>query len=256
MKSERLAPRLVLTLAVLLLVTVITAVRTTHAIADDTKTTTSPASEPRAKNGKKLLTAFDLMKVVNVGSPRIAPDGTHVVYTASETKTEKDKEWKTVTQIWVTPVSGAGARQYTRGEKSSSAPEWSPDGKILAFLSDREKDGERQVWMMPSDGGEAWSVTSHKGGISAFHFSPDGKQLVFVANDQPGKDEEERKKVKDDPIVIDHDLKMAHLWLFNIEKKEEKRITEGDFTVSDRQWSPHDARLTYMTRPKQLAHDG
>src|ERR1043166_3079008 len=193
MKSERFALPLVL----LLIVTVITTVQVRRASADDTKPAASTVLEPRAKNGKKLLSALDLMKVVNVGAPRIAPDGTRVAYTASETKTEKDKEWKTVTQIWVAPLSGAGARQYTRGDKSANAPEWSPDGKMLAFLSDREKDGERQVWMMPADGGEAWAVTSHKGGVTAFHFSPDGKQLVFVATDQPNKDEEEGKKVKD-----------------------------------------------------------
>ena len=70
------------------------------------------------------------------------------------------------------------------------------------------------------------------------------------------KDEEERKKLKDDPIVIDRDLKMAHLWLFNIEKKEEKRITEGDFTVSDPQWSPDGTQISYTTRPTPKADDG
>src|SRR5207237_6914871 len=162
---------------------------------------------------------------------------------------EKDKEWKSTTHVWVVPTGGGKERQYTRGDKSSSAPEWSPDGSLLAFLSDREKDGERQVWMMMADGGEAWSVTSHKGGVTGFHFSPDGKRLVLTAVDQPSKDEEDRKKVKDDTMVIEHDIQMTHLWLFDIEKKEEKRPTEGECTVSDPERSPAAAATTYTTRP-------
>ena len=212
--------------------------------------------EPRAKDGKKLLTAIDLLKVNGVSAPRISPDGSRVLYTVSETRMEKDKEWKSVTQIWVIPSDGGKARQYTRGEKSATAPEWSPDGTMIAFLSDREKDGERQVWMMMADGGEAWAVTSHKGGVSGFRFSPDGKRLVLTAVDQPNKDEEDRKKVKDDTIVMDRDIKMSHLWLFDVDKKDEKRLTEGAFTVTDPQWSPDGTRITYVTRPTPKADDG
>jgi len=219
--------------------------------------TKSEAPAPRAKGGGKLLTALDLLKVAGVGSPRISPDGARVAYTVSETKMEKDKEWKSATQVWVAPTNrSAKSRQYTRGDKSATAPEWSPDGTMLAFISDREKDGERQVWMMIADGGEAWVVTSHKGGISGFRFSPDGKQLLLSATDQPSKDEEERKKLKDDTMVIDHDIKMTHLWLWNLEKKDEKRLTEGDFTVSDPQWSPDGTRITYTARPTPRADDG
>src|SRR5882672_5721088 len=223
---------------------------------DDKKPARNEAPEPRAKNGKKLLTALDLMKIAGVSSPRISPDGARVVYTVSETKMEKDKEWKNVSQIWVAAITGGKPRQYTRGEKSATAPEWSPDGTTIAFLSDREKDGERQVWMIRADGGEAWAVTSHKGGVSGFRFSPDGKQLLLSATDQPAKDEEDRKKVKDDTIVIDRDIKMSHLWLWNIDKKDEKRLTEGNFTVSDPQWSPDGARITYTARPTPKADDG
>ena len=223
---------------------------------DDKKPAKSEAPEPRTKDGKKLLTAIDLLKVAGVSAPRISQDGARVAYTVSETKMEKDKEWKTATQIWVAPISGGKARQFTRGDKSSSASEWSPDGNMIAFLSDREKDGERQVWMMMADGGEAWAVTAHKGGVTGFRFSPDGKQLLLSATDQPSKDEEDRKKVKDDTMVIDHDIKMTHLWLWNIEKKDEKRLTEGNFTVSDPQWSPDGTRITYTTRPTPRADDG
>jgi dipeptidyl aminopeptidase/acylaminoacyl peptidase len=226
------------------------------AAPDDKKQTKNEAPEPRAKDGKKLLTALDLMKINGVSGPRISPDSARVVYTVGETKMEKDKEWKNVSQIWVAPIAGGKAVQYTRGEKSASAPEWSPDGTSLAFLTDREKDGERQVWMIRADGGEAWAVTSHKGGVGGFRFSPDGKQLLLTATDQPAKDEEDRKKVKDDTMVIDRDIKMTHLWLWNIEKKDEKRLTEGDFTISDPQWSPDGARITYTTRPTPKADDG
>jgi len=224
---------------------------------EDKKAARTEAPEPRAKDGKKLLTAMDLMRISGVSAPRISPDGSRVAYTVSEVKMEKDKEWKSVSQTWVVPASGnAKSRQYTRGDKSATTPEWSPDGTMLAFLSDREKDGERQVWMMMADGGEAWVVTAHKGGVSGFHFSPDGRRLVLTAVDQPSKDEEDRKKVKDDTMVIDHAIKMSHLWLFDLEKKEEKRLTEGNFTVSDPQWSPDGTRITYTTRPTPKADDG
>src|SRR5437660_9331093 len=244
--------RFITTLSILLCLSITAVV---NAQESSTKAKADPPA-PRAKDGKKLLTAADLMRIASVASPRISPDGSRVAYTVGEVKMEKDKEWKTVTQVWVVQTNGGKARQFTRGDKSSTAPEWSPDGTMIAFLSDREKDGERQVWMMNADGGEAWSVTAHKGGVSGFHFAPDGKRLVLTAVDQPSKDEEDRKKVKDDTMVIDQDIKMSHLWLFDLEKKEEKRLTEGNFTVSDPQWSPDGTRITYTTRPTPKADDG
>jgi dipeptidyl aminopeptidase/acylaminoacyl peptidase len=259
MDPKRLAADLVIAfccLAPVLLAPVLLAQEKPAAQEGDKQSAAKAAPEPRTKDGKKLLSALDLMKIAAVGGAKLSPGGTLIAYTVSETKMEKDKEWKAVTQVWVVPVTGGKARQYTRGEKSATAPEWSPDGRLLGFLSDREKDGERQVWMMMADGGEAWAVTAHKGGVSGFKFSPDGKQLLLSAADQPSKDEEDRKKVKDDTMVIDQDIKMIHLWRWDIEKKEEKRLTDGAFTVSDPQWSPDGTRVSYTTRPTPKADDG
>ena len=106
---------------------------------EETKPAKNEAPAPRAKDGKKLLTALDLMKINAVSAPRISPDGTRVAYTVSETKMEKDKEWKNVTQVWIVPINGGKSRQYTRADKSATAPEWSPDGSMFAFLADRER---------------------------------------------------------------------------------------------------------------------
>src|SRR5437773_6772914 len=253
MNRIRFATALLILLCLIAMATFVSAQEKTK---DDNTSAKNEAPAPRAKDGKKLLTALDLMKINAVSAPRISPDGTRVAYTVSETKMEKDKEWKNVTQVRVVAITGGKPRQYTRGDKSATAPEWSPDGSMIAFLTDREKDGERQVGMMMADGGEAWAVTSHKGGVSGFRFSPDSKQLLLSAADQPSKEEEDRKKVKDDTMVIDHDIKMVHLWLRNIEKKDEKRLTEGKFTVSDPQWSPDGTRISYTTRPTPKADDG
>jgi hypothetical protein len=84
----------------------------------DKKPAKNEAPEPRTKDGKKLLTALDLLKINAVSAPRISPDGSRVAYTVAETKMEKDKEWKMVTQVWAVPVSGGKARQYTRATKA------------------------------------------------------------------------------------------------------------------------------------------
>jgi len=211
---------------------------------------------PMTKDGRRLLTALDALKIDGVGSPVLSPDGGRVAYTVSQLKMEKDKPWSRTTHLWIVPSQGGTARQFTRGEKSATSPQWSPDGKHLAFLSNRGQDSERQVWFMRANGGEAWKVTSHKGGVGSFRFSPDSKKLLLTATDQPSKEEEQRKKGKDDTILIDREFKMTHLWIWDLEKKEGERLTEGEFTCSDPRWSPDGTRLSFTTRPTPKADDG
>lgn len=224
-----------------------------------------PAAEkphPVSKSGKKLLGTDDILRIKSISGAKLSPDGAHVAFTASTVETNPDEpseEWKSRTELWIVPLAGpdTAARQYTHPEQNVASPTWSPDGKRIAFLRGTpDKEGERQVWFQWLDGGDPERVTSHKGGLSSVVFSPDGQKLLLTATDQPSKEEDQRKKEKDDAIVVDHDLKMSHVWLYDIASKKETRLTEGDFTVSDAQWSPDGSHISFTSNPTPRADDG
>lgn len=203
--------------------------------------------------GAAVLSAWDTLRVRGVGAADISPDGTQVLYTVS-TRDADDEDLEAVSQIWRVRVDGSDNRQMTWGAKGSSGPEWFPSGDRLAFLADR--DGDAQVWAMYVDGGEAWQVTDHEGGIASFAVAPDGNKILFTARDPETEEQKKRKRLKDDAVVVDGEFRWTHLWLHDLEADESRRLTEGDFTVSDAQWSPTSDRIAFVSRPNTLLDDG
>src|SRR5262249_34803881 len=104
---------------------------------------------PRSQ--RRPITPEDLAAIAVVDRPRLSPNGETVTFTVTTPGLE-GRAYRSA--IWTVPFAGGEARQLTGGTGKDRSASWSPDGRWLAFLSDR--DGERgQLHVIATNGGEA-----------------------------------------------------------------------------------------------------
>ncbi len=222
--------------------------------------------------------------------PRLSPDGRLAAFTVTAAAPGHDGYR---TAIWLVPTDGSRpARQVTLGAKSDRHPRFSPDGRLLAFLSDRrltveedpkepkdpkEREDGTQVHLLPLDGGEARRLTDLPRGVGGFEWSPDGRRLVVsTASQAATREEDGRRRGKDrkrepgmppesDYRYIDRLNYMyngpgfiydqvAHLWLVDAESGSARRLTDGPTADEDVAWAPDGRRIAFVTN-RRRDHD-
>jgi dipeptidyl aminopeptidase/acylaminoacyl peptidase len=199
---------------------------------------------PGAQEAAKSTPTVDaLISLKRAASPAISPDGRWVAYTLREANWDENVY---ETEIWLADAQSGATRQLTNGRKSSTAPAWSPDGKRLAFGSDRED--RRQIFLIDLSGGEAMKLTSADEAVGAFAWAPDGKSIAFTSNDPRSEALKERDKKYADFDVIDADHRMSHLHVVDVDTKKIRRLTSGAFTVGRFDWSPDSRQIAFDHR--------
>lgn len=193
--------------------------------------------EKPAGDSAKVLTPEAALNLRAISDLQFSPDGGRVAFVVAE----PPKGERRARHIWVFEKKTGAARQFTFSTKDESSPRWSPDGKQLAFLSNRED--QQQIYALRTDGGEAAALTKGKRTVQSFAWSPDGKQIAFLAPEAKSDAEEKKEKDKDDARVVDKEDKHARLWLLTIATSEAKALTEVKWQVSDLAWLPAGDRV-------------
>ncbi len=209
-----------------------------------------------ARRRKQKITPRALLELKMPGEVQVAPDSTRIVYGVSETNWDDNA----VTQhLYLLQVgSDAEPRQITRGGGNETEPRWSPDGLWLAFLSDREDEGDdeeepkAQVWLLPMDGGggEAEKLSDAPAGIGSYEWLPDSSGVVYVAQEPRPKPLEEyrvdKNERKDDAVVERFERFRQQIWRIDRESKKPKLIHAGDFGLGEIAVAP-DGTIAFTT---------
>jgi dipeptidyl aminopeptidase/acylaminoacyl peptidase len=214
------------------------------------------------------MTAEDYFAFETLSEPRFSPDGSTIAFVVTTIDRQQNRRRSA---IWSVPADGSREPvALTTAPQSSNNPRWSPDGRIIAFLSTRPAAGDaggdtprNQVWLLPLGGGEPRRLTTLLNGVTSFQWSPDGTRLVVVSRTGPS----DTTKSPSDVRHYKHanykfndsgwfDDKRAHLWVVDVASGRATQLTSGDdWNDSDPQWSPDGRRIAFVSDRSGKAFD-
>jgi dipeptidyl aminopeptidase/acylaminoacyl peptidase len=216
-------------------------------------------------------TVDDVVRTEEAGDFQLAPDCRHVVWV--RTAADQDKGER-VLHLVRSSLTDKQEVQLTRGPESCTSPRWSPDGKLLAFLSTRtapkakpagdddekaagkEDEPKAQVWLIDPTGGEPWPLTGLKRPVRKIAWAgPD--TFLFTALEEPSLYEATAKDEKKDTSVVVEDERHeppVRLFRVDVHSKKVTRLTDNADRITDLVPSPdgrhavtiHERSLRYL----------
>ena len=214
---------------------------------------------------RRALTPADFWALRFITEMRLSPDGGQLAYVLRASDREANKARSA---IWLLDIATGQSRRLTSGAHRDASPRWSPDGRTLAFISDREDDTS-QLYTIAVSGGEARRRTLARRGAGEPFWSPDGAWIGFTAEVRPGEEpllrrpltaearERERQEEAERPRHItrlqyrwdghgyfEGRAKLFRVWL---DGDRAEQLTEGDYDDAQAAASPDGRAIVFVS---------
>jgi dipeptidyl aminopeptidase/acylaminoacyl peptidase len=189
-------------------------------------------------SGSNDLSPRDLLgNFVAAGGPAVSPDGGRVVYAVRRVDLDANKYRS---QLWIAPTdASAPPRPLTDGAKGDGDPVWSPDGRLLAFVSHRgEKERETTLHVLAVDGpGETTTIATMPDGVSGPVWSPDGQWIAFGSRTQDDRYKEDDPH-KQSPRTITRFFSRLDNVGWTFDRPQHIYVVPSDGTANPRNLTP------------------